>query len=51
MGNIMQPIFIKGFLPEQILNLCNSYSIIKFSNQKKFDLDGMTNSFIKEKSD
>ena len=47
----MQPIFIKEFLPQQILNLAYSYSIIKYSNQKKFNIDPQTNSLICENSD
>jgi len=48
---MMEPIFIKEFLPKQILNLVYSYSIIKFSNQKKFNIDGQTNSLISEHGD
>jgi|TARA_E500000318_G_scaffold3941_1_gene4219 hypothetical protein len=51
MGYIMQPIFIKEFLPKQILNLTYTYSILKFSNQKKFDADPQTNSLISEHGD
>ena len=47
----MQPIFIKEFLPKQILNLVYSYSIIKFSNKKKFEIDSQTNSLISEHGD
>ena len=39
MGDLMQPIYIKEFLPQQILNLAYSYSIIKYSNQKQFNID------------
>ena len=38
----MQPIFIKEFLPKQILDLIYSYTIIKFSDQKKFKHDLQT---------
>jgi len=51
MGDIMQPIFIKDFLPKDILNICYSYSIVKFSNQKKFYIDTQTNSLIGEYGD
>lgn len=47
----MNPIFIKNFLPEQITNLAYSYSLIKYSNQKNFNLDSQTNSLISEHSD
>lgn len=47
----MEPIFIKEFLPQQILNLAYSYSIIKYTNYKKFIIDPQTNSLIKEHSD
>ena len=47
----MQPIFIKEFLPQQILNLIYSYSVIKFSNQKKFEIDIQTNSLVSEHGD
>ena len=41
----MVPIFIKEFLPKQILNLVYSYSVIKYSNQKEFNSD-QTSSLI-----
>jgi hypothetical protein len=47
----MEPIFIKEFLPKQILNLAYSYSIIKYSNMKKFNVDRQTQSLISEHSD
>ena len=47
----MEPIFIKEFLPKQILNLAYSYSVIKFSNQKKFIIDNQTNSLISKHGD
>jgi hypothetical protein len=51
MGDLMQPIFIKEFLPQQILNLAYSYSIIKYSNQKQFNIDNQTSSLIGEHAD
>jgi hypothetical protein len=51
MGNIMKPIFIKEFLPKNILNLSYSYSIFKSLNQKKFKIDSQTSSLIFEHSD
>ena len=30
----MKPLFIKEFVPKQIFNILNSYSIIKYSNLK-----------------
>ena len=47
----MQPIFVKDFLPQQILNLTYSYSLIKYSNLKHFRIDTQTNSLIGEYSD
>lgn len=47
----MKPIFIKDFLPQQILNLCYSYCIIKFSNKTKFVTDPQTSSFCYEFGD
>lgn len=51
MGNLVEPIFIKEFLPKQILNLINTYSIIKYGNQKQFNTDIQTNALISEHSD
>ena len=47
----MEPIFIKEFLPNQILNLVYSYSIIKYSNQKQFEIDDQTSSLVSEHGD
>ena len=48
----MQPIFIKEFLPQQILNLIYSYSVLKFSNQRKFNIiEGQSSSLIYEHGD
>ena len=47
----MKPIFINQFLPDQVLNLCHSYSIIKYSNLKNFDNDSQTGSLIRKYSD
>ena len=47
----MEPIFIKEFLPKQILNLAYTYSILKYSNKKKFQLDLQTGSLVHEHSD
>jgi len=47
----MEPIFIKEFLPKQILNLAYSYSVIKYSNQKTFKIDNQTKSLISEHGD
>lgn len=47
----MNPIFIKEFLPQQILNVCYSYCVLKFSNKKKFKIDSQTNSLISEHGD
>lgn len=47
----MEPIFIKEFLPPQILNLSYSYCVLKFGNQKKFTIDDQTDSLCFEYSD
>lgn len=47
----MQPIFIKEFLPSQLLNVCHSYCLIKYSNKKKFNLDSQTSSLVTEHGD
>lgn len=47
----MEPIFIKNFLPPQILNLVYSYSLIKFSNLRTSKLENQTGSIISENSD
>lgn len=47
----MNPIFIKDFLPEQILNLCNSYSLIKYSNYSEIKIDGQTSSLVAQYGD
>lgn len=51
MGSLMNPIFIKEFLPKQILNLTYSYSIIKFSNKTNFKIEAQTDSLISEHGD
>jgi len=51
MGYLVEPIFIKEFLPKQILNLIYTYSIIKYGNQKQFKTDIQTNALISEHSD
>ena len=47
----MQPILIKEFLPKQILDLIYSYTILKFSDQKKFNYDTQSSSIVGEVSD
>ena len=47
----MQPIFIKEFLPSQILDLCHSYLLIKYSNKTEFKIDAQTNSLVSEYAD
>ena len=47
----MQPIFIKDFLPSQLLNVCHSYCLIKYSNKKNFTLDSQTSSLVTEHGD
>jgi len=46
----MKPIFIKNFLPEQILNLAYSYCIIKYSNHTT-EMDTQASSLVGEYSD
>jgi hypothetical protein len=50
-GNIVEPIFIKEFLPQQLLNLAYSYCIIKYNNQNQFNIDSQTNYLISEHGD
>jgi len=47
----MEPIFIKEFLPPQILSLAYSYTVIKSVNEKTFDIDLQTGSLIGENND
>ena len=47
----MNPIFISEFLPKQILDLCYSYSVIKYGNKRDTDVDGQTGSIIFEHGD
>ena len=47
----MDPIFIKEFLPKQVLDICYSYSVIKYSNLKDPKIDTQANSIISEHSD
>ena len=44
----MEPIFIKEFLPKQLLDLAYSYVTLKCLNQKKFEMDIQSNSLISE---
>tara|TARA_R100000030_G_scaffold33785_1_gene25200 strand:- start:2043 stop:2657 length:615 start_codon:yes stop_codon:yes gene_type:complete len=47
MDNIMNPIFIEKFLPNGILNLSYSYSVLKFSNHSfEGPIDLQTNSLV-----
>ena len=47
----MDPIFIKECLPKQVLDICYSYSVIKYSNLKDPKIDSQANSIISEHSD
>tara|TARA_R100000734_G_C3318576_1_gene112909 strand:- start:2163 stop:2765 length:603 start_codon:yes stop_codon:yes gene_type:complete len=47
----MKPIFIKNFLPEQILNLCRSYLYIKLNNKTTFTVDPSTDSLVVDYAD
>jgi len=47
----MQPLLIKEFLPQQVLNIVYSYCVLKFSNMKKFEIDSQTNSLVSEYAD
>lgn len=47
----MQPIFIKDFLPKQVLNIAYSYVAFKSLNHKKFEIDSQSNSLISEYAD
>tara|TARA_R110002020_G_scaffold311507_2_gene527108 strand:- start:121 stop:717 length:597 start_codon:yes stop_codon:yes gene_type:complete len=47
----MEPIFIKDFLPKQVLNIVYSYAVIKYSNKNNFKIDTQTNSLVSEYGD
>lgn len=47
----MNPIFIKEFLPPEILNIAYSYSLIKYQNPEFISLDNQSGSLIKENND
>jgi len=47
----MEPIFINNFLPEQVLNICRSYLMIKLNNKTSFSVDQTTNSLVTDYSD
>jgi hypothetical protein len=47
---MIKPIFIEKFLPDEILNLCHNYCLIKYSNQRNF-IEDSSGSIIKEYSD
>jgi len=47
----MQPLLIKEFLPQQVLDIVYSYCLVKFSSLKAFEIDAQTNSLISEYGD
>ncbi len=47
----MNPIFIKEFLPSEILNIAYSYSLLKYQNPEFISLDSQSGSLIKENND
>ena len=47
----MEPVFIKDFLPKQVLNIVYSYAVIKYTNKNSFDVDTQTNSLVSEYGD
>jgi len=48
----MEPLLIKNFLPDDVLNFVNSYCVLKFSNERKFrDVDFQATTLIGEYSD
>ncbi len=51
MGDLVIPLFVENFLPNQVLNILNSYCIMKYSNKKSFKVDTQTSSLISEHSD
>lgn len=51
MGNIMEPILIKEFLPKQVLNILYSYCIFKYSNKNEFEIDSQTSSLAADYGD
>ena len=46
-----EPIFIKEFLPIQLLNFMNSYCILKFSNKKEFEMDTQAHTLVGDYAD
>ena len=51
MGNIMKPIFIKEFLPKEILTVVHNYCLLKYQNPQFLRNDSQTNSFISHYND
>ena len=48
----MEPLLIKNFLPDDVLNFVNSYCVLKFSNERNFrDVDFQATTLIGEYSD
>ena len=47
----MEPLFIKEFLPKQVLNILYSYCIIKYSNKTNFEIDTQTSSLAADYGD
>jgi hypothetical protein len=51
MGNLMQPIFIKEFLPKEILVVVQNYCLLKYANPEFISADSQTQSFISHYND
>ena len=51
MGDIMTPIFIKEFLPKQILTVVHNYCLLKYQNPEFLKDDLQTGSLISEHGD
>jgi hypothetical protein len=47
----MEPIFIKEFLPENILHLSYNYCLLKFQNKDQLNVDSQSKSFVSQYSD
>ena len=51
LGSIVEPIFIKEFLPQSVLSVAYQYTIVKYSNHDFNNFDTQANSMIAEYGD
>ena len=47
----MEPMFIKDFLPKQVLNIAYTYTVLKFSNTKNFNVDSQSGTIASQYGD